>query len=137
MKLIFDNIFRFYTSKMNEICLHCHWLYFSSITLSFGQGELCPCSHWMSRRCSRINVRKYFVKSKRWCEMWLQKFFDPIVYAIPCITRTRSEQRSNYWKIGSDEKRFLINPIHMVSVFTLRFSRFSIVQFFQRNTHIH
>ena len=30
-------IFRFYTSKINEICLHCHWLYFSSIILSFGQ----------------------------------------------------------------------------------------------------
>jgi hypothetical protein len=30
--------FRFYTSKLNEICLHCHWLYFSSI-ISFGQGE--------------------------------------------------------------------------------------------------
>ena len=30
--------FRFYTSKMNEICLHCHWLYFSSIIMSFGQG---------------------------------------------------------------------------------------------------
>ena len=37
MKLIFDYKFRFYTSKMNEICLHCHWLYFSSIILSFGQ----------------------------------------------------------------------------------------------------
>ena len=24
---------------MNEICLHRHWLYFSSITLSFGQGD--------------------------------------------------------------------------------------------------
>ena len=39
MKLIFDYKFRSYTSKMNEICLHCHWLYFSSITMSFGQGE--------------------------------------------------------------------------------------------------
>ena len=37
MKLIFDYKFRFYTSKMNEICLHCHWLYFSSIILSYGQ----------------------------------------------------------------------------------------------------
>ena len=38
MKFIFDYKFRFYTSKMNEICLHCHWLYFSSIIMSFGQG---------------------------------------------------------------------------------------------------
>jgi hypothetical protein len=36
MKLIFDYKFRFYTSKMNEICLHCHLLYFFSIILSFG-----------------------------------------------------------------------------------------------------
>ena len=28
MKLIFDSKFRFYTSRMNESCLHCHWLYF-------------------------------------------------------------------------------------------------------------
>ena len=33
MKLISDYTFRFHTSKMNEICLHCHWLYFSSITV--------------------------------------------------------------------------------------------------------
>ena len=38
MKFIFDYKFRFYKSKMNEICLHCHWLYFSSIIMSFGQG---------------------------------------------------------------------------------------------------
>jgi hypothetical protein len=38
-EIIFDYKFRFYTSKMNEICLHCHWLYFSSIILSFGQCE--------------------------------------------------------------------------------------------------
>ena len=38
-EIIFVYKFRFYTSKMNEICLHCHWLYFSSITMSFGQGE--------------------------------------------------------------------------------------------------
>ena len=38
MKLIFDYKFRFYTSKMNEICLHCRWLYFSSIIMSFRQG---------------------------------------------------------------------------------------------------
>ena len=31
----------FYTSKMNEICLHCHLLYFSSIILSFGQCAWC------------------------------------------------------------------------------------------------
>ena len=36
MKSIFDYKFRFYTLKMNEICLHCHLLYFSSIILSFG-----------------------------------------------------------------------------------------------------
>ena len=28
MKLIFDYKFRFYKSKMNEICLYCHLLYF-------------------------------------------------------------------------------------------------------------
>ena len=39
MKLIFYYKFRFYTSKLNEICLHCHWLYFSSIIMSFGQGD--------------------------------------------------------------------------------------------------
>ena len=43
MKLIFDYKFRFYTSKMHEICLHCHWLYFSSIIMSFGQGDI----YWM------------------------------------------------------------------------------------------
>ena len=37
MKLIFDYKFRFYTSKMNDICLHCHWLFFSSIILNFEQ----------------------------------------------------------------------------------------------------
>ena len=40
MKLFFDYKFIFYMSKMNEICLHCHWLYFSSITMSFGEGVL-------------------------------------------------------------------------------------------------
>ena len=25
---------------MNEICLYCHWLYFSSIIMSFGQGDM-------------------------------------------------------------------------------------------------
>ena len=39
MKLFFYYKFRFYTSKLNEICLHCHRLYFSSIIMSFGQGE--------------------------------------------------------------------------------------------------
>ena len=29
--------FRFYTSRMNEFCLHCHWLYFFPFILSFGQ----------------------------------------------------------------------------------------------------
>ena len=38
MKSIFDYKFKFYTSKMNEICLYYHWLYFSSMTMSFGQG---------------------------------------------------------------------------------------------------
>ena len=33
MKSFFENKFRFYTPKMNRICLHCHWLYFSSILL--------------------------------------------------------------------------------------------------------
>ena len=36
----FDYKFRFYTSKLNEICLHCHCLYFSSMILSFGQGVI-------------------------------------------------------------------------------------------------
>ena len=39
MKLVFDHKFRFYKSKMSEICLHCHWLYFSSIILSLGLCE--------------------------------------------------------------------------------------------------
>ena len=34
-----DVQFRLYTSKMNEICLHCHLLDFSSIISSFGQCE--------------------------------------------------------------------------------------------------
>ena len=47
MKSIFDYKFRFYTSKMNEVCLHCHLLYFSSIILSFGLDlfrTMCPVS---------------------------------------------------------------------------------------------
>ena len=40
MKLFFCHEFTFYTSSMYEICLHCHWLGFSSITLNFGQCEL-------------------------------------------------------------------------------------------------
>ena len=28
------------SEKMNEICLHCHWLYFSSIVLGFGQCDM-------------------------------------------------------------------------------------------------
>ena len=46
MKLIFDYKFRFYLSKMNEICLHCHQLYLSLIIfMGFGQCALrayCP-----------------------------------------------------------------------------------------------
>ena len=38
MKLIFDYKFRFYTSKMNEIFLYYHWLYFSSFILCLGQS---------------------------------------------------------------------------------------------------
>ena len=41
MKSNFDHKFRFYASKINEICLHCHWLYFSSFILSFRQ-----CVRW-------------------------------------------------------------------------------------------
>ena len=37
MKLIFGDEFKFYTSSMYEICLHCHWLSFSSFKLNFGQ----------------------------------------------------------------------------------------------------
>ena len=42
MTLFFDYKFRFHTSKMNEIYLHCHWLYFSCVILSFGQGGTAP-----------------------------------------------------------------------------------------------
>ena len=60
MKLIFDYKFRFYTSKMNEICLHCHLLYFSSIILSFGQ-----CVRWA--RLSIITfIIKYVVSATRY-----------------------------------------------------------------------
>ena len=39
MKLIFGDEFIFYTSSMYEICLHCHWLGFSSFILNFGQCD--------------------------------------------------------------------------------------------------
>ena len=39
-EIVFCHEFTFYTSSMYEICLHCHWLGFSSITLNFGQCEL-------------------------------------------------------------------------------------------------
>ena len=42
MKLIFGDEFIFYTSSMYEICLHCHWLGFSSFILNFGQ-----CARWL------------------------------------------------------------------------------------------
>ena len=48
MKLIFYYKFRFYTSRMIEICLYCHWLYFSSFILSFGQCD------YLLRRILRV-----------------------------------------------------------------------------------
>ena len=56
MKLIFDFKFRFYTSKMNEICLHCHCLFFPSIILSFRQcGHICNMHIFVL--CFGINLR--------------------------------------------------------------------------------
>ena len=37
MKLIFVDEFIFYTSSIYEVCIHCHWLGFSSFILNFGQ----------------------------------------------------------------------------------------------------
>jgi hypothetical protein len=58
--------FRFYTSKMNEICLHRLWLYFSSIILCFGQciwasviheGSVVDCRHCSQcRQCRHLAV---------------------------------------------------------------------------------
>ena len=39
MKLISDYKFRFYTSRIIEFCLQCHWFYFSSFILSLGHCE--------------------------------------------------------------------------------------------------
>ena len=38
-EIIFCHKFTFYTSSIYEICLHCHWLGFSSIILNFEQCE--------------------------------------------------------------------------------------------------
>ena len=51
---------------MNEICLHCHLLYFSSIILSFGQCESCLWGKF------RYTVNVPIIK--------LHDFFYPIVH---------------------------------------------------------
>ena len=77
MKLIFDYKFRFYTSKMNEICLHCHLLYFSSIILSFGHCDILDSDNHIltnkkisySGRCSCRFFLKFLQKTWR-CWRW-------------------------------------------------------------------
>ena len=50
MKLNFDYKFRFYKSKINEICLHCHLLYFYSIILSFEQCATFVCKTGLGQK---------------------------------------------------------------------------------------
>ena len=54
MKLIFGCEFIFYTSSMYEICLHCHWLSFSSFILNFGQCAKGRTLLTTSRNASKI-----------------------------------------------------------------------------------
>ena len=49
MKLIYGDEFIFYTSSMYEICLHCHWLGFSSFILNFEQ-----CGEWWVEKFGTI-----------------------------------------------------------------------------------
>ena len=60
MKLMFNYKFRFYTSKLNEICLHCHWLYFSSIIMSFGQSGSLGCRLVGGKRVPAGQLRPAF-----------------------------------------------------------------------------
>ena len=48
-----------YTSNMNEICLHCHWLGFSSFILNFGQ-----CGHVGFRLSYFWNSSTFQIKYK-------------------------------------------------------------------------
>ena len=68
-EITFDYKFRFYASKMNEICLHFHLLYFSSIILSFGKCNV----------RSLLSYYKYIVASNEDClvsvlkDTWMQQ----------------------------------------------------------------
>ena len=62
MKLIFGDEFIFYTSSMYEICLHCHWLGFSSFILNFGK-----CTHFALM--PNVYTLKLFFKCQMWCKI--------------------------------------------------------------------
>ena len=65
MKLIFDFKFRFYNLKINEICLHCHLLYFSSIILIFGplrRFRQCEVHSVLSVHSSVHNILFFFIQ---------------------------------------------------------------------------
>ena len=72
MKLIYSDEFIFYTSTMYEICLHCHWLCYSSFILNFGQCASEHTSYELTLKLSncllidqyRNNVRQPVYKEK-------------------------------------------------------------------------
>ena len=65
---------------MNEICLYCHWLYFSSIIMSFGQGVMnqkVAIQNFIIEQTGDNYFKKSFVAGE-----WFQIFcilFTPVV----------------------------------------------------------
>ena len=88
MKLIFDYKFRFYSSKMNEICFNVHWLYFSSIILSLVQCFAC----WILQL--EISLKKYFQNRSIFNHNFRSLH---IRLALPQCTSVKTELKVGSW----------------------------------------
>ena len=108
MKSIFDYKFRFYTSKLNEICLQCHLLYFSSIILSFGQCVLAKNSKYTNWT---LKARELFFctepkfpdhEDRMFCKVPFSTLFHSFMVLYICKKNAAEllvhfGQRDNFW----------------------------------------
>ena len=71
-----------YTSNLNEICLHCHWLYFSKIILRFGQcvsDNVCRTRRQVKKMTTAVAEKHSWIFALHNWKVKLKKDCDPIV----------------------------------------------------------
>ena len=89
MKLIFVDEFIFYTSSMYEIYLHCHWLGFSSIILSFEQSVKASASASATSSSSFLNHNAY---KEKLVKLSLLAFINHVVLTPSVRVLTRAQE---------------------------------------------